>query len=480
MSYQTPVAYAPVAYPTMDPKLELAIPSALESDPGYHFRGARSTIKYIPASTGSSIGPSASTMFMIPQTAYGFIKPSSMYLRCKVVVSIAGNADSAWAFAPCNKALPTSVAGFVGFGQPASVAAAQSSPTGFGGASAVIQRLTVTFPGGVQCSYPQYNTWRGAILPHVLSREFFMQDLRELEHAAAARVATDGAAVSRTAWVCIPLDLPCFNAAQAFPLCLLSGGIQIELQTDTVVRSFITPLFNPAGTQATDFAVSDLALIYDELIVSPEFKAAVVDKAKLSPFSLALNDRLYMGAISGGASSRTNFGVGLSSLKSVVGTIIRDQDQTRTDTTKAATSNSLNYWNLYLNGQQMTPSNLDNDAMVFAELQRSLQMLNDSNVVSALEGVSGTVGNSDRNNYCGGQFAFGASVAAYDDRTFALRGVAADQVQVELVFGGSTLDKWQRNANTDLNTVNPAQVYLWALHDTILTVNPDGTIAIRK
>lgn len=480
MSYQTPTSYAPVAYPTMDPKLELAIPSALESDPGLHFRGARSSIKYIPASTGSTIGPAASTMFMIPQTAYGFIKPNSMYLRAKIVVTQEAGAASAWAFAPANKTIGNSIATFTGNAQPATYYAASQAPVGYAGASSVIQRLTVTFPGGVQCSYPQYNTWRNTILPHALSREFFLTDLREMEHAGVPRINSAASAISRTAWVCIPLDLPCFNAAQAFPLCLLSGGIQIELQTESVIRAFVTVKTAPASPFVTDYAVSDLALVYDELVVSPEFKTALVDKSKISPFSLAVNDRLYMGAISGGASSRTNFGVGLSSLKSVVGTVIRNFDESASDEIKAPTANGLNYWNLYLNGQQVTPSNLDNDAQVFAELQRALHILNDSNITSSLDLILNTQATTTRNNFCAGQFAFGASVAAYNDHSFALSGVAADQVQVELVFGNATADKWQPGNHGDVTTVSAANVFLWALHDTILTVNLDGTIAIRK
>lgn len=459
MSYSTPADYLPTAAPRVEGP-QLAIPSALESDPNFVFSGARSTIKYIPASTGNSIGPAASTMFMIPQTAYGFIKPCSMYLRAKITLAGTGINGGFWTFGGQNGGTPTLSIGTV----------SEYSGNGYGGASSVIQRLTVTFPGGVQCSYPQYDQWRNSILPHALSREYFLTDLAELESATIARNAGLAAAAnSFTTWVCIPLDLPCFNAAQAFPLCLLTGGIQIELQTETLALAFFSTSVLP-----TNYTISDMALVYDELVVSPAFKTALAQKAAVSGFQIALNDRLYMGAISGAASSRTNFGVGLSSLKSVVGSIQLTADQA-VDAQKKYVSNGMNYWNLYLNGQQVTPSNLDNDAQVFAELQRSLQMLNDSNITSAIDKRASAQDSSLRNNFCLGQFAFGASVAAYNDRTFSLSGVAADQIQVELVFGSATADKWQ-------NTGNPAasQVYLWALHDTQLTVLADGTISIKK
>lgn len=462
MSYSTPADYLPTGAPRPDAQLQLAVPSALESDPGFVFTGARSTIKYIPASTGNSIGPSASTLFMIPQTSYGFIKPCSMYLRARITLSgSSGAANALWAFAGQNGT------------QAISNAVAVSASGGYGGASSVINRLTVTFPGGIQCSYPQYNTWRNSILPHALSREYFLTDLAELESASVVRLSTAVPSTSNsvTAWVCIPLDLPCFNAAQAFPLCLLSGGIQIELQSETLPLSFMTQGF---AVDPTSYSISDMALIYDELVVSPAFKAALDAKKATSGFSLALNDRLYMGAISGAASSRTNFGIGLNSLKSIVGTIQLTGDQVLTQP-KRFMSNGLNYWNLYLNGQQMTPSNLDNDSMVFAELQRSLQMLNDSNITSALDKATTVSDSTLRNGYCTGQFAFGASVAAYNDRTFSLSGVAADQVQVELNFTGATAEKWQFVA-----APASSQVYLWALHDTLLKILPDGTLTIQK
>lgn len=467
MSYSTPADYLPVGAPRPDAGLQLAVPAALESDPGFVFAGARSTIKYIPASTGNSIGPSASTLFLIPQTSYGFIKPCSMYLRAKIVVTVTEGAGVLWGYGGQNQGLPTSANAIDPYATSANYTA-----LGYGGASSVINRLTVTFPGGIQCSYPQYQIWRNSILPHALSREYFLTDLNELEGATSARLVTGAEATSRTAWVCIPLDLPCFNAAQAFPLCLLSGGIQIELQTETLAKALIGITTNP-----TNYSVSDMALVYDELVVSPAFKAAVDAKTKMSGFKLALNDRLYMGAISGASSSRTNFGVGLKSLKSVVGTIQLDAD-TAIGVAKKYNANGMNYWNLYLNGQQMTPSNLDNDAMVFAELQRSLQMLNDSNITSALDKLTTSNASSFRNTYCVGQFAFGASVAAYNDRTFSLSGVAADQVQVELVFGNSTSDKWQIAAAGQAPAAS--QVYLWALHDTVLTILGDGTLQIEK
>ena len=463
MSYSTPADYLPIAGPRPMPELKLAVPSALESDPGFVFTGARSTVKYIPASTGNSIGPSASTLFMIPQTAYGFIKPCSMYLRAKIqLTGGVGTGGSLWTFAGQNGIAPATAIGV--------------QTGGYGGASSVINRLTVTFPGGIQCSYPQYNTWRNAILPHALSREYFLTDLAELESASVVRDGQTAAGdlTTTTIWVCIPLDLPCFNSAQAFPLCLLSGGIQIELQSETLPLAFYATGFT---TAPTSYTVSDMALVYDELVVSPEFKAALDARKAVSGFTLALNDRLYMGAISGAASSRTNFGIGLNSLKSIVGTI-QLTSTAALGNAKQYNFNGLSYWNLYLNGQQMTPSNLDNDAQVFAELQRSLQMLNDSNITSALDKIASPPNQAvtNRNNFCLGQFAFGASVAAYNDRTFSLSGVAADQVQVELNFTGASAEKWQ---NVPVS-VAASSVYLWALHDTLLTILADGTLSIKK
>lgn len=458
MSYSTPVQYAAHSAP------KLGVPAMLGSDDLLHFKGARSVLKYIPAATGSAVGPSSSVLFQIPQSPFGFIKPNSMYLRCLVKVTGGSASAGNYGFAGQNKADAAPSAGV---------------SAGPGGASSIINRITVTFPGGIQMSYPMYNHFRNSILPHTLSQDFIERDLAQLESATVVRAvaANDTAdSVSKNSWVTIPLDIPVFNSGQAFPLCLLSGGVTLEFVTETLVRAF----WADANAALTTYAISDMALIYDELVVGPEFKSALVAASSATPFSIAVNDRLFMGNISASASSRTNFGIGLASLKAVIGTFQLDSNASAVTDPKRYMWNNLNYWNLFINGQQITPSNMDNDAQVFAEFQRSLQTYNDSYVTSYMIPTTNVAGTTLRTNYTTGQFAYGCSTACYSDAAFALSGIPADQVQIEFNFysAGSVTAKWGQPTGGTA-TAN-ATAYIWALHDSVVTILPDGTVSIRK
>lgn len=63
MSYQSPVDYP--ALPSV------SIPSALLGDDLKSFRGGKSTVRMLPASSGSSTAPNSSILFNIPAEAYG-------------------------------------------------------------------------------------------------------------------------------------------------------------------------------------------------------------------------------------------------------------------------------------------------------------------------------------------------------------------------------------------------------------------------
>lgn len=452
MSYDTPYSYSQLA-----PKL--GIPSTLVSDDLLAFKGSRGVIRQIPASTGSSVGPSSTCLFQIPQESLAFIKPSSMYIQLKCVVAQAGVLNTSWAFAGQN-------------GTTALPAAAGANPSvGCGGASSLFSRMTITFPGGASMSYAAQNHWRNSILPHALSDEFIQVDLRQLEHAGVARVnVAANTAASKTAYCCIPVDLPIFNAQQAFPLLLCSGGVTLECVTASVIEAFAT-----ATTAITDFSLSEMSLVFETIQVSPEYKQALMQSSIERPFSLAVRDRVYLGGMGVSGSNRVNLGVGLSSLKGVVGTFAVATDWDASTDLKCYKNNGLTSWNLYVNGMQVSPNSITNDAACYAELQRALSNLNDSNITSSMIVVNGAESSAVRNNYTTGQFAFGCSTEAFSDSAFSLCGIPADTLSVETICGTITAEAWQNTT-----AAAAATMHLWALYDSVLSVQADGSCLIRK
>ena len=63
MSYQTPQDY-----PSLP---SVSIPSALLGDDLKSFRGGRTTVRNLPASSGSATAPNSSILFSIPAEPYG-------------------------------------------------------------------------------------------------------------------------------------------------------------------------------------------------------------------------------------------------------------------------------------------------------------------------------------------------------------------------------------------------------------------------
>ena len=79
MSFGFPVVYA-------QPE-SLGVPSMIMGDDLKSFSGAKNSIRSVPTMSGSSVGPSSSILFNIPTGGYSYIKPNSMYLRLKCVVT---------------------------------------------------------------------------------------------------------------------------------------------------------------------------------------------------------------------------------------------------------------------------------------------------------------------------------------------------------------------------------------------------------
>ena len=468
MSY--PAAYLSSASP------QLGVPAMLNSDPLLQFKGARSIVKSIPASTGSAVGPGTAVQFQIPMSTNGYIKPNSMYLRFRIDVTldntVVGANGAWWMFGGQN-------------GSGTAPGPAIIAGQGTGGAGSVIDRATVMFPGGVTMTYNNYSHFRNAIVgPHCLSPDFVDNDLRILESAGCIRDCSYSNvagvnARSKAGYFVHPLDLPVFNSASAVPLLLLTGGITLEILTASLVMALYTGSTTDAPS-ATSYALSEMSLVYEELVVSPEFKSELIKFTQERPYSIGIADRTPLGIFDGASSIRINVGVGLSSVKAVVAT--QQVPINSVATPKSYYCNAMNRWNLYLNGQQITTANLDNEPAVYAEFQRALARLFDHRLVSNVGTQRTYAGSTEKSLYCKGQFAFGASTAVYDDAAFALSGVPVDQIAVEIErYASDTQDrvKWGVSDTTD-NLIAGTSLFLWALHDSVLTILPDGTVSIRK
>lgn len=426
----------------------LSVPYSVLGDDLKSFKGARSSVRSVPSSSGT-VGANSTILFNLPTGGYSFIKSNSMYLRGTCTVTQVGTTATGWGFA----------------GQGAATDESQN----FGGASSLISRISVNL-GGTQLSYGAYNTFRNALLPHVCSAEYFSTDLRQSEHSGVWRLSTDNSALSKTCHFAIPLWLPPFCSSQHFPALLMNSPIALEFLTESVGKAIY------AETAAvTDYTLSNLSLVYETIDISREFKEAMLASKAGGFYSMHMNDYLSVGPNSATQSMRMQIGAGFSSLKSICFT----ETPTAPASTdrKVYTSNGLIGYTIHADNFPVSVNSVDNEAVCFLECNRALQKINDSNVTSIIYSQANVAGSAKRSSYATNNFLAGASTQTIADYNYSSQGIECSSVVLELEHGTQDPAKWgEAGAFAATNSV-----ITFLLHDSILSVNvSDGVVQVRK
>ena len=434
----------PVSYPQ---QMALSIPSSLQGDSPKTFPAAKSQIRSIPSSS-ASVGPSTSCLFQLPTGGLGFIKSNSMYLRAKITVAQTGAAATSWSF----------------MGQ------GNTSAYDYGSASALINRVNVQL-GSTNVSYANYNHFKHAVLPHCINGQWLATDDRALECSGVTRVNTDATADSKVGVFSIPLFLPIFCAEQHFPSLLMNGGITIEILTESINQAFYG-----VTTAITGYTLSELSLVYEEIQVSPEFKSALVSSKSGESYNMSVSDYWSVGPTSSDQSTRYQIGCGLSSLKAVLWTEQLQSAVANTTTAKRYTHNGLLDYTISINGEPVTVPNANNQCISFAEMNRSLQRLNDSQYNSFIEPDTGnTSGTQDITFYPTVSFLGGANVMSVSDWGYSFVGRQATNVTVELNHGTPNGVNW---GNTTAWAA--ANLYVFLMYDSVFSLDIGSGIFTQR
>lgn len=453
MSYSTPSSYN-------SPQPTMGLPEELIGTELKSF-AARSNIRYSPSISGSSVGPSSSMLFSIANDQ-AFVKPNSITLRCKITVVGAFGAGARYMFAGQSSA---------------TIPAAGATGHGVGGASSVIQRVTVGLPG-VSMTYNNFSHVQNAFVkPHCLSSLYVSNDLKQLEHANTVRDFTTAYDdVSRSSWVSIPLNIPLFNCGQALPLCLLSAPITIEVNTNTVIDAFCMSSTTLGTGTVTSYTIDNSALVYETITPSQEFISALKQAKQASPYTMALNDWSCLSSgVSGAGIQRLQFGLGLASYR---GCVFSFQNQpTVTTEAKFYRSNGMVSWTGYVDGVMVTPPNLDSSDAVYLEATRAVQRYNDSDRESYFTSLAGgTVSSTLRNNYESCIFFAGVSTSILSSESLSQQGIPAGTLVLELNLAATRdLGKWQ---TTDAAAAS--NVYVLNLYDSALSIDAMGICTLRR
>jgi hypothetical protein len=420
------------------------------------------SVRTVAVPTQSGSATSGTQVLFQLNSASGFIKPASMYLKCRITATVTnanagGNRIVTWGNACRN-------------------------------ASAIIDRFTVS-SGAVLESINNYgSSYIPTLLLHCANQAYLEGDDSMLEGrkrpATSAFGANAGDSAGLAGWVdvpnglnfglnsfvdvAIPLYSNLFCNEKAYPLALLAQNTLIQLDLATLGKAFYTD----DALAITEYTVSGAQLVYDLITPSPEYLMML--KQELAggqlyqvPFVSALGTQFSKG----GASTTFNWGVGLSSLKGVTYSVIASPTTVTNakylisdNVTGGLISNTGSNFRLFLDGQQQNSVIQDSSAVRYAQMTSVFGLLTDVNRTTSSGGVI-TYGATDyskspvtyeANNFVGGQSC------AKINECMAMTGSQVNNLSL-------IIESSQANAGTFVCN---------AWHDRIMVIDASGSASI--
>lgn len=348
--------------------------------------------------------------FQIPTgaSASGYLKNNSVYLRCRITLTGTPAANSSFNY---------------------------SSKS----ASAIINKMTCTINGVVVSQINNYHLLHEMLITHATTSGYYDRDNTILQQGntdcfpAAANTSVD---------VVIPLICPLFTSNKAVPLFLLNSPIQVNLDLNNTNTAF-------KHTTATGFTVSRAQLVYELINVDSNYIQDVKSAlAAGNAYQMNLND-FYSANAANQATLNYQMGGNWSSVRGALYTYTAAPDGTAL--TLLANDTQTDF-KLFIDGRQAHNFTIDNRAVQFAEMNRTLGNLFDPVITS----------NCTLANYTTDKYAGGICLNRVSD-VMAMTGSPAQNVQFVL-----------QNAGT------AGSVYFYLLYDQILTIDANGAILLIK
>jgi hypothetical protein len=278
----------------------------------------------------------------------------------------------------------------------------------------------------------------------------------------ATGAATGASAFSGT--YCVPC-LGLFGSTQLYPAYLCNGVLAIQINWNPVARMYGYTTADPAFTSAT---FSNVQFVYDR--ISPE--QAFVDSVRNSmmqgqKFVYSYSNFQNTAFVSANGTQTFNFGLNVSSLRGLISNLVTTGDLTDTAQRGLSKPNGLANFLVTLDGRNINSNVLNytytvgaaaaaitiNQAVVFAEMQRSIARIFDAGI-------------SDL-----------SAQGTYDTESFAV-GVSAQRVnEGNMAFSGSPVSICSVQAQ---NTAATATYFLTFMSDYQLLIDASGSIELVR
>ena len=393
----------------------------------------------------------------------GYIKPSSLYLRGKLTLT-----------------MPVGTLGWRFSGPKQGIAVAdargEGGNKGIFSASALISRMTVSNGSQQLSQLTNYNAWHDLLLAHGASSDYVVNDATVYEFTGVTRLVTAAGALANEVTInfAIPIISPVFNSQQAIPLFLLNSPLSVEILFNSIADSFVSV----AGT-VTSYVIDNAEIVYEEIQVSPELKASIMSKLQGGAVWKQYLDSVYSIQTSPTSGLSYNVGVGLSSCKAVLG-VDRQTVTAGTFGTGDFMLNGFSNVRVLYDGKLINNFDLNNDVSVYAELNRTIHSMFDSNVTSCLNKDPDTgMGSIPWTDFCISKFAWGISSQAVNDMTIGFSGQPVQMINIQHFNTTVANDANFPYVNDTHNTVNRNRIY-FVLYDELLTIDANGICSLLR
>jgi len=287
-----------------------------------------------------------------------------------------------------------------------------------GCASACINRLS-TYVNSVQVDNIQNaDQVYDVLFSHSTSQNWLAYDAKTLMYARAALAsATDYQVV-------VPL-IGLLGSQQAFPLYLINGQLQIQIDWNTLARS----LWN-ATAAPTAIAFSNVQLVYDRLQPEQAFIDSVRGQMMQGQnFVYAYTNYQSVPKVSA-ANSTFNYGLNVSSLRGVIQSSVLTADLSSGKAAGYSLVNGLTQFRVSLDGRMVNSNTLNavtTPALCFAEAQKCLSRVFDASITDM----------NDNATYLTQGFFVGTSAQRVNEG-LAFAGSPVSVVSVETSAAGAT------------------------------------------
>ena len=219
-----------------------------------------------------------------------------------------------------------------------------------------------------------------ALFAHSTSADWLSHDGKALMLADVAVAIANADApgnVSGPQNIVLPL-IGMLGSQQAFPLYLINGQLQIQLDYNTINRAVWS-----ADAGVSDYVISDVQLVYDRLQPEQAFIESVRGAmAAGQNFVYAYTNYQSVPKVSA-ANSTFNYGLNVSSLRGVIQTSVLTADLTSATAQGKSAANGLSQFRVSLDGRLVNSNTLNtasSPALCFAEAQKCLSRVFDATI----------------------------------------------------------------------------------------------------